>query len=278
MRKGFLVIFLFVLYLLSLYENLTYRRMPLPRVYGGWIIRLPSKSLKYFSLGYENILSDLVYIWSIQYFSSPEISNKKKKVNLEKFFRAVWSLDPKYLETYSTAALIANYDFGKPKLAVQLLLEGVKRNPQAWELLSEAAFYAFKYGKDYKLAHDIYLKAYRIRPDPYFLSMAAAMLEKKNLLQLSWRYWMKVYETAEKGFFKEAAERHLYRLKAKFDIDKLEEAVKKFKGIYGEFPSSLGELKLKGFLDEIPRDFQGESYIYDPKTGEINPRRKYLWK
>lgn len=278
MRKGFLIAFLFTLYFGILYENFTYNRVPLPRVYGGWIIRLPSKSLKDFSLGYQNVLADIVYIWAIQYFSSPEIDFRTREANLRKFFEAVWSLDPKYLETYSTAALIANYDFGNPKLAIEFLMEGYKRNPDAWELLSEAAFYAFKYARDYHLAHELYLKAYQINPDPYFLSMAAGMLERKKLFQLSWKYWWKVYQTDRSGYFRKAAKRHLYKLKAKMDIDRLKRAVNEFKIKFGRLPSSLEELKVKGLIKNVPVDFYGDPYVYNPATGEIKPRREHLWK
>ncbi|MCD6454608.1 MAG: hypothetical protein J7L62_04835 [Candidatus Aminicenantes bacterium] len=278
MRKGFVIALLVVLYGAMVYENLTYRKMPLPYVYGGWIIRLPSRMVKYFSLGYDNVIADTVYIWAIQYFSSAEIDFRTRESNLRKFFEAIWSLDPKYLETYSTAALIANYDFANPRLAIELLMEGYKRNPDAWELLSEAAFYAFKYAKDYQLAHELYLKAYQIKPDPYFLSMAAGMLEKKNLFKISWQYWWKVYKTDKTGYFRKAAERHLYKLKSKMDIDALSKAVREFKRITGRLPLSLEELRTKGLVKEIPLDFYGDPYIYDPETGKIKPRREHLWK
>lgn len=276
MKRKLLLLFLLA-YVMSVAFNALITKIKLEKVYGGGIIRLPTKYVKYFTAGYDNFIADLIYIWAIQYFSTPEIKNKEE--NLLTFFKVIWELDPHYTSTYDTAALIANYDFGNPRLAIQILLEGYKRNPDNWYLLGEAGFYAFRHLKDYALAYKLFKKAYEINPEKRVLKrMAAAMLERKGSLEVAWEYWREIYNTAKTEGERIAAKRHLYKIKARLDISFLQRAIQKFKKKFGRNPASLEELVKKGIVKKIPKDLNGEEYLYDPSTGEVRAKKRYVWK
>ncbi len=278
MKRAAWVLALLLSYVLVVKFNLRYKNLNLPYSYEAWVIKVPAKHLKDFALGYQNLLADLTYIWAIQYFATPEIPRKARRRNLRKFFEAIWSLDPKYLETYSIAALIADLDFQDPQTAIDFLLEGFRRNPEAVELLEEAAFYAFARKKDYDLAYQLYMKAYRLKKDPKTLRLAAAMLEKKQNVKLAWSYWMQVYQETDSEYLKKIAWLHLYKIKARMDLQVLREKIQDFRRRFGRNPLSLEELKRVGLLKEIPRDLDGHPYKYDPVSGEVKPAKGKLWK
>ncbi len=276
MRRKLFLLFI-LLFLISVGVNALLTGVKLEKVYGGGIIRLPTRYLKYFTLGYDNFIADLIYIWAIQYFSTPQIKNAKE--NIWPFFSVIWELDPHYVSVYETAALIANYEYSDPQLAVKILLEGSKRNPDNWYLLGEAGFYAFRHLKDYELAYRLFMKAYQLNPKKRVLKrMAAAMLERKGSLQLAWEYWMEIYRTASSEGERIAAKRHLYKIKAKIDIAFLKKAVERFRKRYGRNPASLQELVQKGIVKKLPKDLEGKDYLYDPSTGKIRPAKRYVWK
>ncbi len=278
MKKVVWIFALILSYAMVVRMNLHYKNLKIPYSYEAWVVKIPTKNLKDFALGYQNLLADLTYIWAIQYFATPEIPEEVRRKNLRKFFEAIWSLDPRYLETYSIAALIADIDFHDPDTAIEFLLEGFKRNPRAVELLEEAAFYAFSRKKDYDLAHKLYMEAYRINKDPKTLRLAAAMLEKKQDVSLAWNYWMQVYKKADSEYLKKIAWLHLYKIKAKMDLNLLKNRIQEFRKKFGRNPMSLEELVSTGLLKEVPRDLDGHPYQYDPATGEVKPAKEKLWK
>ncbi len=278
MKRLILYLSIALAYVLVVRMNYHYRKIYLPYNYESWVLKVPTKHLKDFAFGYRNLLADLTYIWAIQYFATPEIPWQQRKRNLRRFFEAIWSLDPHYLETYSIAALIADFDFHDPNLAIDFLLEGFENNPEAVNLLEEAAYYAFARAKDYHRAYELYMKAYKINRDPKTLRLAAAMLEKKNELQLSWNYWRQVYQQATSEYLKKIAWLHLYKIKAKLDIELLQRKVAEFRKRFGRYPLFLDELVREGFLKEVPKDLDGNPYKYDPVTGEVKPAKEKLWK
>ncbi len=278
MRKAIFYLSIVLAYVLVVRMNFNYKKINLPYNYESWVLKVPTRNLKDFAFGYQNLFADLTYIWAIQYFATPEIPLEQRRKNLRRFFEAIWSLDPHYLETYSIAALIADFDFHDPDLAIKFLLEGFKNNPRAVNLLEEAAYYAFARKKDYELAYKLYMRAYRLNHDPKTLRLAAAMLEKGNKLEISWNYWRQVYEQAKSEYLKKIAWLHLYKIKAKIDIQILSEKIRQFKEKYGRYPLFLEELVREGLLREIPKDLDGNPYKYDPATGEVKPAKEKLWK
>ena len=53
------------------------------------------------------------------------------------------------------------------------------------------------------------------------------------------------------------------------DLNRLKEALKKYGERYGRLPAELADLVRTRFLNELPKDLDGQDYVYDPKTGEV---------
>ena len=83
--------------------------------------------------------------------------------------------------------------------------------------------------------------------------------------------WLEIYETTKDERTKKIASNHLYNIKATIDIEKINEAIEKFKERYDRNPMELSQLVRAGFLDYLPKDLDGEEYIYDSRTGEVKP-------
>ncbi len=89
--------------------------------------------------------------------------------------------------------------------------------------------------------------------------------------QRAWQTWLEIYETAEDERTKKIASNHLYNIKATIDIQNINQAIEKFKERYSRNPMELSQLVRAGFLNSLPKDLDGEDYIYDPRTGEVKP-------
>lgn len=255
-------------FLLSRYEL---EKVPRQKIAGSSVIYVPSgKYLKLAAFGYNSLAADLIYIWAIQYYSNTGIAERFNY--LDHIFSVISELDPHYLDPYQIGALIAIYDARDFELALQLLDRGLIHNPKEWILPFEAGHYAQLVIKDYRLARHYYQKTMEIEGAPAIakrLYANAAFMTADY--ETAWKTWLEVYQEAEDERIKKIASNHLYQVKAALDIKNIQEAIDRFTEIYGRKPAELQELVSAGLLNSLPKDFDGQDYVYNPKKGEVKP-------
>lgn len=272
-EKDFSTIFLVILLILSCgifmslkvkTDNISRKKIP-----GSSIIYIPSgQYLKFATFGNSSLLADLIYVWAIQYYSDYTIPDMYEY--LDHIFSIINELDPSYLDPYDIGAVIAAYEAEDLDLALKILDRGLEKNPEQWLFPYMAAHYAQMIKKDHKLAQEYYKKAMNIEEVPPIVERLYAnaifkSMDYKRALQT----WLEIYKTAKDERIKKIASNHLYNITATIDIQKINEAIEKFKGSYGRNPMELSQLVRAGFLDSLPKDLDGKEYIYDSKTGEV---------
>ncbi len=272
-EKDFSAIFLVILLILSCgifmslkvkTDNISRKKIP-----GSSIIYIPSgQYLKFATFGNSSLLADLIYVWAIQYYSDYTIPDMYEY--LDHIFSIINELDPSYLDPYDIGAVIAAYEAEDLDLALKILDRGLEKNPEQWLFPYMAAHYAQMIKKDHKLAQEYYKKAMNIEEVPPIVERLYAnaifkSMDYKRALQT----WLEIYKTAKDERIKKIASNHLYNITATIDIQKINEAIEKFKESYGRNPMELSQLVRAGFLDSLPKDLDGKEYIYDSRTGEV---------
>ena len=71
-------------------------------------------------------------------------------------------IDPHNIQGYTLTAYYLAYKFGKPQDALNLLKQGIKNNPKAWEIYAELGGIYFNVFKDFKLSKKYFEKAWRL--------------------------------------------------------------------------------------------------------------------
>ena len=272
-EKDLSAIFLVVLLILSCgifmslkvkTDNISRKKIP-----GSSIIYIPSgQYLKYATFGNSSLLADLIYIWAIQYYSDYSIPDMYEY--LDHIFSIINELDPSYLDPYDVGAVIAAYEAQDLDLALKILDRGLEKNPEQWLFPYLAGHYAQMINKDHNLAQEYYKKAMNIEGVPPIVRRLYAnaifkSMDYKRALQT----WLEIYKTAKDERIKKIASNHLYNITATIDIQKINEAIEKFKESYGRNPMELSQLVRAGFLDSLPKDLDEKEYIYDSRTGEV---------
>jgi tetratricopeptide (TPR) repeat protein len=238
------------------------------KVPGSSIIYIPSgKFLKYATFGYRAVAADAIYLWAIQYYSTPTIDDRFD--HLEHIFAIINELDPRYQDPYEVGALIA-VEARLPAAAFSILDRGAANNPDQWVYPFNAGHIALMTLKDYPLAEIYFEKCMKIPGAPEFVErLRANAIFKKGDLRTSWETWLDIYRKAPDERTKKIASNHLYNVKASIDAAAIEDAAAKYRERFGRLPADLETLVRTGLLPEVPKDMDGEDYLYDPATGKV---------
>lgn len=272
MKKATILLILLISF--SLFAGLKLKTDTVARyqVPGSSIIYIPSgKSLKYATFGYHSLMADLIYLWAIQYFSDQAIWERFDY--LDHIFSIIAELDPQYLDPYEIGALIAVYDAKDLDLAFTILDRGLAKNPTQWILPLQAGHFAQMLAKNYEVAQEYYKKAIEIEGAPDIAQrLYANAAFRISDYKTAWQNWLEIYETATDERVKKIASNHLYRTKAAMDFETLKSAIESYKKSHGRAPDDLQQLVSEGLLTAVPKDLDGEDYLYTPETETITTR------
>jgi len=241
-------------------------------------VSLPSgKTLRVLSFGYRNLAADLLFIWSIQFYSTYNITNRFDF--LERIYNAITDITPNYREPYLIGSLIMVLEANDVPMALRLLEKGSRQNPGEWIFDNDAGYYCYKYLKDYPRAERYYNQAAAKPGAPDFLKrMKAHLVYMSDDPQTAYRMWLDLYRNASSVLEKDSARNHLYQIKAENDLPQLQAKVEEFRQRFRRYPASLAELAAAGFIRAVPSDFYGNEYLYDPLLGKVTARRTFRWK
>jgi len=245
-------------------DSIVRRKLP-----GSSIIYIPSgKFLKYAAFGYRALAADVIYLWAIQYFSTPTIDDRFD--HLDHIFAIINELDPRYQDPYEVGALIAVQEARDTRTAFAILDRGAANNPDQWVYPFNAGHVAMMTLKDFPLAEKYFEQCMKIPGAPEFVErLRANAIFKKGDLRTSWETWLDIYRKAPDERTKKIASNHLYNVKAAIDAAALEDAAAKYRQRLGRLPADLEALVRTGFLTEVPKDLDGKDYVYDPETGKV---------
>ena len=286
-KRGSATILLFAILLASAAGLIAFKsatdRVVRKKLPGSSIIYIPSGTfLKYAAFGFRGLAADAIYLWAIQYYSTPAIDDRLD--HFDHIFAIINELDPRFQDPYEVGAMIAVQEARDAlehardqalfssliRAAFAILDRGAANNPDQWVYPFDAGHIALMNLKDYPLAERYFEQCMKIPGAPEFVErLRANAIFKKGDLKTSWETWLDIYKRAPDERTKKIASNHLYNVKASIDKEALEGASMKFRERFGRLPADLGALVRAGFLREVPTDLDGKDYLYDPATGKV---------
>jgi len=252
------------------------------------VVYLPdAKYARFMTFGFDNVIADYLYLWSIQFFS--EKNDIDRFARIENVFNYITELDPKYIEAYRIGSMIIVKDVYERHgiengidMAFRLYDKGIKNNPEDWLLPFEAANTANFDFKDPEKANEYYKIAYESPhiPEKYKQRLRTSIgssMEKFNRVE-ALVYWIDLFQKAEDEVVRNIAYAHYYDLKIELDIEYIKKKILIFEQRHKVKPPRLSDLLKSGIARQLPRDPNNLPYLYDYKTGEVNPPQGFILK
>jgi hypothetical protein len=240
---------------------------------GKQLLYLPTPEiLKLVSLGNQGLMADLLYIWSIQYYS--QFALDEKFLYLETVFDLVTDLDPRFFDAYRIGALIMTLqrsgDPAQHKAAiVRLYDKGLRNMPDSWELAEVAAWDAHLVLNDQELAVR-WMRAAAERPGAPPEVKRVYGRWRDNIhgwtVEDSVAYWEGVVAEANRTVDIRLATSHLYDSYVTLHRRRLDPLLAAIRQRTGECPESWQEVVERGLLPAAPLDYVGNPYGIDRES------------
>jgi len=234
------------------------------------LLYLPSgKYLKVMALGFDGLLADALYLWSIQYYGSYDV--RDRYTYLERIYdQVITELDPHFLDPYLVGALIMTAEARQPEMALKLLDKAVRSNPDQWLPAFEAGFLCYNDLHDYTRAASYFEKALQVKGvHPLVRRFYAEMYNRAGDKRTSLKEWLEIERTSDDPYVQGIAEKHAHDLQVSVDLEDLTGAVARFREREGRTPRRLLELTTSGLLPGLPLDPEEHEYLYDPQSGAV---------
>lgn len=243
------------------------------------------RQVKTMAPGFENLLADLYWLRTVQYFGGQRVYAKDKKFELlEPLIEITTTLDPRLEIAYRYGAIFLSepnpVGAGRPQEGVAFLQRGMENLPQSWRLRQDLGFFTHLFLGDSVRAAQILKEASRVPGAPYWLeTLGASLLAKGGDRRAARSMWQQMYDQAEPGAIKANARENLRVLDALDLADQLQEAVAAYERRSGQRPRSLAEVA-GAVTPRMPTvDGAGVPFAYDPATGTVSvSMQSPLWR
>lgn len=234
------------------------------------LVYLPSADrLRPLALGYDNVLADLVWFRTIDYFGA-HYAGDKTYPWLAAMCDLVTDLDPRAKHVYRFAALVLPWEAHDPDAAIRLLKKGTRALPNSWSLDYYLGVIHYLFKGDYDAAATYLARAARHRKAPPFVARFAAILQTRQQgPQTTIAMLERMRAQATSPETRRIVERSLRDAQAAWDIQILEETVAKYRMATGRSPGTLDDLVTAGLLRFVPPDRYRGVYQLDPATGTV---------
>jgi hypothetical protein len=229
------------------------------------------------ALSYDALAADVYWIRAIQHFGGTRraTSGEKNYELLYPLLDMATGLDPYFNIAYRFGAIFLWQPKpagpGRPDLAEQLLLKGLKHSPNKWEYMHDIGFVHYWARQDYRTAADWFARGSRLPGAPFFLkSLAAVTLTQGGQRSTSRLLFKAIAESGESEWIREDAARRLRQLDALDAMDQLRNIVRIYRERGGAGPLTWDRLVRARFVRAVPADPDGFVYALDPQTGAVS--------
>ena len=224
--------------------------------------------LRAMSLGYENVLADVLWFRTINYFGR-QFRSDRTYPWLAHMCDRVTDLDPRAEHVYRFAGMILPWEAGQAEEGIRLLEKGLRVFPDSWLLHYWVGFNYYFFKNDLARAAT-HLRTAAGLPDahPNAARLAAVLAAESYGPEVTLRFLNELRTDVDSPEMREVVERQIKEAHLARDVERLSAAARAYQDRYGHPPDRIEALVEAKLVDRIPNEPFGGRYEILP-TGEV---------
>lgn len=243
-------------------------RIPSPKIEPAYVPS--SRFLAFASLGYRNVMADLLWFQATNYFGK-QFRRSRSYPWLARMCDIITDLDPRAAHVYRFAGAILPWEAKQPEEGVRLLVKGANALPGDWILPFYAGFTYYYFLDDIPQAADMMRRA-AARPNapPIAHRMLTRLLHRQRATESAVLFLEELLRTTKDETVRRSIEEHLLEARFTQAIETLQEAAEEYRRTYGLAPHTVDDLVRAGTLRSPPVDPFGGTFYFDPASGQVH--------
>ena len=225
--------------------------------------------LRPISLGWQNVLADILWFRAISYFGEHYRSNRTYPW-LAQMCELVTDLDPRAEHVYRFGGVILPWEANQVDAGMHLLEKGTQQFPDSWTLEYYLGFQAYFFKSDYQSALT-HLRRAMTLPDahPAAARLATALAAEQYGPDTALAFLAELEHDAETRDLRDIIRGNIEDARLAADLERLSGAVAAYQTRNGYLPLTVETLVSARLLPAVPSDPFGGNYMIDPLTGAV---------
>lgn len=239
------------------------------------VLYLPNgDGLEFLSLGYRNLLSDVLWFNTINYFGKHFKSDQDYQW-LSHMCRLVTRLDPDAHYAFEFCSTMLGWEANMPEASIEILNTAIKHHPDNWLYYYLRGFNYFYFLNETEKAQEDFVRAAKYPEAPVVVERLAAKKIAMSDPNTAIEFLVGRLKMASDANEIRALEGRLKEVVYERDARLLETAARMYKEGSGVWPESLEWMKAKGLFRGNLSDPFGGVYQLNPNTGQVKSSTGY---
>jgi hypothetical protein len=212
------------------------------------------------SFGFRNFLADTVWLAAVQ-AAAPARMTERDYDRLAILIRAVNNLDPRFDVPYLLGGLILGESPAHARDALAILGMGARNHPAEWRIPFYMGYVHYFTLEDPVSGGLALRQAARVPGSPPFVPLLASrLLAEGRRIDTASEFLAEMARREGDPARRDALAARLLDLRTEGDLQRIEEAARKYRDAESSPPPALQDLVVAGYLAELPREPRGGTY------------------
>ena len=223
--------------------------------------------LRPMSLGWQNVLADVLWFRAINYFGQHYRSDRAYPW-LARMCDLVTDLDAHAEHVYRFTGVILPWEVNQADAGIRLLEKGIVQFPDSWLLQYHLGFNYYFFKNDYERALEHLRRATALPgAHPSITRLVAVLAAHRYGPETTVQFLSELAQDVDSPEIRGVVEEHIQEAHLAAGLARIDAAAQTYRERTGQSPPSVDTLVAAGLLDAVPSDPFGGHYEIDPATG-----------
>ncbi len=225
--------------------------------------------LRPMSLGWQNVLADVLWFDTISYFGEHFRSDRTYPW-LAQMCDLITDLDPRAEHVYRFAGFILPWEADQADAGVRLLEKGARQFPDSWLLQYYIGFHYYFFKNDYARAVTHLRRAMQLPgAHPSVAGLVAVLSAEHYGPDTTLAFLAELERSVDSADVRELVRQNMRDMQLSAALNGMTAATRAFYDRFGFYPLTADDMVTAGVVDSAPADPYGGEYIIDLLSGEV---------